>query len=72
MSTSISLLICATVVMVISLIPSQPLVVLAYGLLLGGVFTMVYSGHVAERQPVAEPGSSSSASPRSRPWLSGT
>ncbi|MGB8380452.1 MAG: hypothetical protein WCG47_04235 [Dermatophilaceae bacterium] len=43
LSTSIILLICATVIMVISLIRSQRLQVLADGLLLGGVFTMVYS-----------------------------
>ena len=43
LSTSIILLTCATVIMVISLIRSDRLQVLADGLLLGGVFTMVYS-----------------------------
>lgn len=41
--TSIILLICATVILVISLIRSERLPVISNGLLLGGVFTMIYA-----------------------------
>jgi hypothetical protein len=43
LTTSIILLVCATVVMVLSLIRSETLPVISNGVLLGGLFTMVYA-----------------------------
>ncbi|WOP17826.1 hypothetical protein [Raineyella sp. LH-20] len=43
LNTSIILVVCATVIMVLSLVRSDRLPVLSNGILLGGVFTMVYS-----------------------------
>jgi len=43
LSTSVALVVCATVVMVLSLIRSEQQGVISNGLLLGGLFTMVYA-----------------------------
>lgn len=43
LNTSIILVICATLILVVSLIRSDRLPVLSNGILLGGVFTMVYA-----------------------------
>lgn len=43
LNTSIALLVCATAVMLISLIRSERQAVISNGLLLGGLFTMVYA-----------------------------
>ncbi|MEO8480422.1 MAG: hypothetical protein ABI542_12435 [Gemmatimonadota bacterium] len=43
LNTSIILLVCATVVMAVSLVRAENLTVISNGLLLGGLFTMIYA-----------------------------
>ena len=43
LNTSIILLVCATIIMAVSLVRAESLTVISNGLLLGGLFTMIYA-----------------------------